>query len=119
VTAVAAVGAMTTDAVAIAAQALEGLDAFGAEALQLATGLGLLMLSMALVLASVRLFIGPSLPDRIVGLELIASLFVGVVAITSIVADVSVFLDVAIALTLVAFLGAVVFARFIEQRVGR
>jgi multicomponent Na+:H+ antiporter subunit F len=95
------------------------VNAFGAQALELATLVGLAMLSGALVLASVRLFVGPSLPDRIVGLELIASLFVGIVAITSIVSDVSVFLDVAIALTLVAFLGAVVFARFIERRVGR
>jgi multicomponent Na+:H+ antiporter subunit F len=98
---------------------LEGLDAIGAGVLEIATTVGLLMLSVSLVLASIRLFIGPSLPDRIVGLELIASLFVGVVAITSIVSNVSVFLDVAIALTLVAFLGAVVFARFIERRVGR
>lgn len=95
------------------------LDAFGRDVLEAAVWLGVALLSIALALAAGRLFVGPSLPDRIVALELIASLFVGVVVLASILSGASVYLDVAIALTLVAFLGAVVFARFIERRVGR
>jgi multicomponent Na+:H+ antiporter subunit F len=99
--------------------ALEGLDAFGERVLEGAIGLGFGMLSLALVLAAIRLFRGPSLPDRVVALELIASLFVGIVAIAAISSGASVYLDVAIALTLVAFLGAAVLARYLERRVGR
>jgi multicomponent Na+:H+ antiporter subunit F len=99
--------------------ALEDLDAFGERVLEGAIVLGFGMLSLALVLAAIRLFRGPSLPDRVVALELIASLFVGIVAIAAISSGASVYLDVAIALTLVAFLGATVLARYLERRVGR
>jgi multicomponent Na+:H+ antiporter subunit F len=99
--------------------ALEDLDAFGERVLEGAIVLGFGMLSLALVLAAIRLFRGPSLPDRVVALELIASLFVGIVAIAAISSGASVYLDVAIALTLVAFLGAAVLARYLERRVGR
>ncbi len=92
------------------------IDALGASALSAAIVAAFAMLSAALVLAILRLLRGPSLPDRIVSLELVASLFVGVVAVTSIATRVSAYLDVAIALILVAFLGAVVLAQFIERR---
>jgi len=94
-------------------------DAAGAMALEIALLLAFAMLSVALLLAAIRLVRGPSQPDRVVALELIASLFVGVIAVASIATDVSVYLDVAIALTLVAFLGAVVLARFLERRRAR
>ncbi len=75
----------------------------------------LAMLSVALFLAFARLVRGPSLPDRVVALELIATLVVGVIAAYEILTDQPVFLDVAIVLTLLAFLGAVAFARYIEK----
>jgi multicomponent Na+:H+ antiporter subunit F len=99
--------------------AAAGLDALGETVLEGAIALGFLMLSAGLVLASIRLFRGPSLADRVVALELVASLFVGIVVIAAISSGASVYLDVAIALTLVAFLGAVVLARYLERRVGR
>lgn len=77
--------------------------------------IALSLVSVALFLAAVRLFRGPSLADRIVALELIAGLMVGVIAVVSIVAGQAVLIDVAIALTLVGFLGAVAFARYIEK----
>jgi multicomponent Na+:H+ antiporter subunit F len=98
---------------------LENVDSLGTELLQFSIWVAIVLISLALILGAVRLFIGPTLPDRIVALELIASLFVGVVVIASILSGVATYLDVAIALTLVGFLGAIVFARFIERRVGR
>jgi multicomponent Na+:H+ antiporter subunit F len=95
----------------------DGVSAAGI--LEVSIWIGLAMLSAALALAAIRLILGPTIPDRIVALELVASLFVGVVALASILADASAYLDVAIALTLVAFLGAIVFSRFVERRVGR
>jgi multicomponent Na+:H+ antiporter subunit F len=92
------------------------LDTLGAAALDGAIVLAFALLSGSLALAAWRLVRGPSVPDRIVALELIASLFVGVIALASIATGVSAYLDVAIALTLVAFLGAVVLARFLVRR---
>jgi multicomponent Na+:H+ antiporter subunit F len=73
------------------------------------------LLSMSLILAFVRLVRGPTLPDRVVALELLVSVTVGFIAAHSIATDHASFLDVAVVLALTAFLAAVGFARFLEQ----
>lgn len=78
-------------------------------------GVVLVILDLALFLAFVRLVRGPSLPDRVVALDLIASLVVGIIAVYDILTEQPVYLDVAIALALVAFLGTVAFARYLER----
>lgn len=73
------------------------------------------MLTVALLLAFVRLTRGPSLPDRVVALELTASIVVGYVGVHAIDTGVPSLLDVAIVIALTAFLAAIGFARFIER----
>lgn len=73
------------------------------------------MLSIALLLAFIRLTRGPSLPDRVVALELIASIVVGYTGVHAIDTGVSSLLDVAIVIALTAFLAAIGFARFLER----
>lgn len=77
--------------------------------------LALLVLAISLVLSFVRLVRGPSLMDRVVALELIASLVAAFVAIFAIGADEPALIDVAVALALVAFISAVAFARYAER----
>ena len=77
------------------------------------------LLMAALVLSFVRLARGPSLPDRVVALDLITVLAVAFSALFAVSSDEPAFLDVAIALALVAFLATVAFARFAERRVVR
>ena len=77
--------------------------------------LALVVLAVALVLTFVRMVRGPSLMDRVVALELIASLVAGIVAVFAIATDDPALIDVAIAVALVAFLGAVAFARYAER----
>jgi multicomponent Na+:H+ antiporter subunit F len=79
----------------------------------------LAVLSVALVVTFVRLVRGPTLPDRVVALELIATIFVGVVAVYAIATRQTVYLDVGIVLALVGFLSAVAFARFMVIGTGR
>ena len=74
-----------------------------------------LILAIALVLAFVRLAKGPTLPDRVVALELLASLTVGMIALHTIFTDNTNFLDVAVVLALTAFLAAIGFARYLER----
>ncbi|AKO53353.1 pH regulation protein F [Marinobacter psychrophilus] len=73
------------------------------------------LLSLALLLAFIRLTRGPSLPDRVVALELIASIVVGFVGVHAIDTGISSLLDVAIVIALTAFLAAIGFARFLER----
>jgi multicomponent Na+:H+ antiporter subunit F len=78
--------------------------------------LALAMLSVALLLAFVRLARGPSLPDRVIALDLISILAAAIAATYAIAAAQAVFLDVAIVLALISFVGTVAFARFVERQ---
>ena len=73
-------------------------------------------LGVALCLAFVRLVRGPTLPDRVVALDLITVLTVAIIALYAIATDERVLLDAAIVLALMAFLGTVAFARYLERR---
>ncbi|MGR4069401.1 monovalent cation/H+ antiporter complex subunit F [Halomonas sp. LR3S48] len=77
--------------------------------------LSLVLMTLALCLAFVRLYLGPSLPDRVVALELFSSIIVGIIGVVAIATDVPSLLDVAIVMALMAFMAAIGFARFLER----
>jgi len=74
------------------------------------------MLVGALLLSFVRLAMGPSLPDRVVALDLISVITVGLIAAYAIDVEQPVFLDAALVVALIAFLGTIAFALYIEKR---
>lgn len=75
--------------------------------------LGILGLS---ILASLfRVLRGPSLADRVVALELVAFLAMGFITCYAVFADQDTFIDAALVLGLLAFLGTVAVARYIER----
>ncbi len=74
------------------------------------------LLLLSIVIAFARLVRGPTLPDRVVALDLLTLLAVALIALFAIRAAQPVFLDAAIALALIAFLGTVAYARFLERR---
>jgi multicomponent Na+:H+ antiporter subunit F len=74
--------------------------------------------TVAIAIAAVRVVRGPSLPDRVMALDLIGLISVSFIAVVAIASDQSVLLDAAIALALISFLGTVAFARFIEWHGG-
>jgi multicomponent Na+:H+ antiporter subunit F len=78
--------------------------------------LAYLVFSVSLILAFIRLVKGPSLPDRVVALELIASIVVVMIGVHAIDTGVSAYLDIAIVMALTAFLAAIGFARFVQVR---
>jgi multicomponent Na+:H+ antiporter subunit F len=81
----------------------------------LATWFVLPMLGVALVLTLVRIAIGPSAPDRVVALDLLTTVVIGMIAAYEIATYQPVYIDVAIALALISFLGTVAFARYVER----
>lgn len=81
-------------------------------ALQICFGLVVL----GVVFAFLRLMRGPSLPDRVVALDMLTIAAVGFMACFAMATLERAFIDVAIALALVGFLATVAFARYTEQR---
>jgi multicomponent Na+:H+ antiporter subunit F len=75
------------------------------------------MLALAVVIAFIRLMRGPTLPDRVVALDLMTTLGIGVIAAYAIGTDEAIFLDVASIVALISFLGTIAFAYYVERRV--
>ncbi|RIH90008.1 Na(+)/H(+) antiporter subunit F [Meiothermus luteus] len=76
----------------------------------------LIALLLTLPFAVYRLVWGPTLPDRVVGLDLITTVSVALAALYALVSGQTAFLDVATALALFAFLATLGLARYIEYR---
>lgn len=72
--------------------------------------------TLAFVLTVLRIILGPTLPDRVVALDMLVSIGIGYIALIAIKTGFSLYLDIAIALGLVGFLATVAFARFVLQR---
>jgi multicomponent Na+:H+ antiporter subunit F len=74
------------------------------------------ILAVSMILAMLRLMRGPSLADRVVALDLVAALAVGVIAVYSILVDQPMLLRAGIVVALVIFVGTVAFAMYLEKR---
>ena len=74
------------------------------------------LLVSALLLAFIRLVRGPSLPDRVVALDLIGMIIAAFIAAYTVYLGQPVLLDAIVVLAIIAFFGTVAFARFLERR---
>ena len=88
----------------------------GSDFLEFALSASFVMVVAAAVLALLRLAIGPSLPDRVVALDMMTILIVAFCGLFAVFASVPAFLDVALIVALVGFLATVALARFAERR---
>ena len=82
----------------------------------LGTQIAMAMFILGFALAVVRLLRGPSTPDRVLALEIVTLLTVGVLAVYSVMTNQPALLSVALVPVLVSFLGTVAFARYLEKR---
>jgi len=73
-------------------------------------------IATAFVVAFIRLLIGPEVPDRVVALDLMATVAVGAIALLAVVMNKYIFLDAAMVLALIFFLGTVAFAYYLEKK---
>jgi multicomponent Na+:H+ antiporter subunit F len=71
---------------------------------------------LAMGLAALRLFRGPTLADRVLALDVFVISAVGGVALMAWQTGRAVFLDVAVAVAMVTFISAVALAWYLEQR---
>ena len=83
--------------------------------LDITIGVVLLMLTVAALLAFVRVVRGPTLPDRVVAIDLVGVLIVGVIVVGAAATGEQAFLDVAIVVALISFVGTVAYARYVEK----
>lgn len=73
------------------------------------------MLALAASLTFIRLAKGPTLPDRVIAIDLIGVLLVCLLVLMAGVTAQQAFLDVAMVVALISFVGTVAYARYIER----
>ncbi len=74
------------------------------------------MIVVAILIASFRVFRGPSLPDRVIALDMIGVLSVAMLAVFAVAINNASLLSVAVVAALILFLGTAAFALYIERR---
>jgi multicomponent Na+:H+ antiporter subunit F len=73
------------------------------------------MLAAAAVLTFIRLLKGPTLPDRVIAIDLIGVLMVCLLVVTAAVTAQQPLLDVGMVVALISFVGTVAYSRYIER----
>ena len=87
--------------------------------LAIAIDISFVLVMLGVACAFIRLILGPSLPDRVVALDMMTVLIVSFCGLYAILSEDTAFIDVAIVLALVGFLATVALARFVERRSTR
>lgn len=72
-------------------------------------------LSAGMVMAFIRLAVGPTLADRVVAIDVLATMAIGALVLVSVVTGTALLLDIALAIALVVFLGTIAMAMTIER----
>lgn len=74
------------------------------------------LLSIAIALPVIRLVRGPSLPDRVVALDVMGTIAIAIFATYALTNNQPAFLDAALVVGLIGFIGTVAFAYYAERR---
>lgn len=77
-----------------------------------------IMLALAIMLSFIRLVLGPTMVNRVVALDLMAVLVVGMMASEAARSGAHAILDVAVVVGITAFIGTAAFALLIERDTG-
>ena len=72
-------------------------------------------LAAAILVSVIRLVKGPSLPDRVVAMDLIGILAVGLIVVLAAATGIHATLDAAIVIALIAFVATIAYATYVEK----
>lgn len=74
------------------------------------------ILSLSILMVFFRFFKGPTISDRVVAVDLLVTIGIGVIAVYSIMSQQHTFLDIALILALIGFLATVAYSFYIQKR---
>ena len=83
--------------------------------IEFSTQFTLVTLAISLLITVVRLVKGPTLPDRVVAMDLVGVLVVSLIVVLAASTGVQATLDAAIVIALVAFVATVAYGTYVEQ----
>ncbi|MDN4606378.1 Na(+)/H(+) antiporter subunit F1 [Sporosarcina highlanderae] len=77
----------------------------------------LVLFSITISIAIIRIILGPSMPDRVLALDMIGVNLIATIAVVSIILKTKAFLEVILILGILSFIGTIAFSKAIERGV--
>jgi multicomponent Na+:H+ antiporter subunit F len=74
------------------------------------------ILAISSFLCLYRIYQGPSISDRAVGVDIMGTLFVGITGIAALFYDLAYLMDLSISLALFSFIGSLALAKYLQKR---
>jgi len=84
--------------------------------IEIVTDIAFALLGLAMLATVVRIVRGPTLADRILGLDTITILAIGIIGIFAFRTGLHLYVDIAVGVALAGFLSTVAFARYLLSR---
>ncbi|MGG0669186.1 Na(+)/H(+) antiporter subunit F1 [Sporosarcina koreensis] len=79
--------------------------------------ISLVLFSITISIAVLRIILGPSMPDRVIALDMIGVNLIAMIAVVSIMLKTKAFLEVILILGILSFIGTIAFSKAIERGV--
>lgn len=79
--------------------------------------ISLVLFAIAIAIALLRIILGPSMPDRVLALDVIGVNLISAIAIVSILLKTTAFLEAILILGILSFIGTIAYSKFIERGV--
>ncbi len=79
--------------------------------------IALIFFTITVVICLYRVIKGPSLPDRVVALDMIGVNMLSMIAIISLLQNTTAYLEVILILGILSFIGTIAFSKYIERGV--
>lgn len=77
----------------------------------------IVLFSITIGIAVLRIILGPSLPDRVLALDVIGVNLIATIAVVSVLMNTKAFLEVILILGILSFIGTIAYSKFIERGV--
>ena len=77
------------------------------------------VLAVAIILVLVRCIKGPSLPDRVIALDMFTTITTGLLVLVAYFADSYILLDISLVYAVLAFVSVISIARYLESEKGK
>lgn len=78
--------------------------------------IALITLLLAFIIAFIRLLKGPTVNDRIVALDLIASVLMAFILTYSVLVNKAIYIDITIVISLISFIGTIAISTYLKQK---
>ncbi|OIJ16190.1 Na(+)/H(+) antiporter subunit F [Anaerobacillus arseniciselenatis] len=82
--------------------------------LELSLTIALIIMALSILVCFIRVVKGPTMSDRVVALDTVGITLIGIIGIVMIIQNTLAYADVILVIAILAFIGSVALAKFIE-----